>query len=103
MENYKKELKEKLESLTQERQHEIIKYLERNSIESVYAELVRTAKNRAQSTISLADRRMYGYGECYYYLDEDVKEIAEDIPEIEEEYKDLVYGYYELLTEAIEA
>jgi hypothetical protein len=65
--------------------------------------IVVKAKEDAQRVIDYADRRGYGYGEVGYNLDEAVKDFAEECPELEKEYDALVFGYFDLLTEAIEA
>lgn len=95
----KKDFEDKFNSLSEDRQKEILKFY---GVYSVFS-LMNRAKDEAQSNIDFADRKGYGYGEMGYHLNEDVEDFAEDVPELKYEYSNLLNGYFELLIETNEA
>lgn len=61
--------------------------------------LVGNAKAIAKGVMEYADSKGYGYGECYFYLNEETAESMESFPELFKPYKMLVHAYYEFLIE----
>jgi len=94
LQEYKEEFEKKFYSLSEKRQEQILTYYDVYRVSG----LIRMARNEAQKVKDYADRKMYGYGEVSYNIEQYVIEFESEVPELKNEYKHLIYEYFDLLT-----